>query len=121
MTILPVPPSRPWLSMRVRLVSVPGLSLPYQLQVSRTRYFIPVPSVACSRSSVGLGPPAPPPAAVRPAAVLALDPRGVPYSLELGLRHPAQHRRVELAFTVNAVSSLIAALVELHADEHFLL
>src|SRR4029453_7662205 len=37
MTILPVPPSVPALSMRARLVSVPGLSLPYQLRISRTR------------------------------------------------------------------------------------
>src|SRR5207244_2906063 len=41
MTILPVPPSAPALSMRARLVSVPGLSLPYQLRISRTRSVVP--------------------------------------------------------------------------------
>src|SRR5262245_44485307 len=37
MTSLPVPASRPWFSSLARLVSVPGLSLPYQLRISRTR------------------------------------------------------------------------------------
>src|SRR2546427_5668506 len=37
MTNRPVPPSFPWLSSRARFVSVPGLSLPYQLKISFTR------------------------------------------------------------------------------------
>src|SRR5262245_11315514 len=40
----PVPPRRPWFSMRARLVSVPGLSLAYQLSISRTRSFMIPPS-----------------------------------------------------------------------------
>src|SRR5687768_15950899 len=44
MTSLPVPASVPELSSRARLVSVPGLSLPYQLRISLTRSLIPLAS-----------------------------------------------------------------------------
>src|SRR5579883_86677 len=37
MTSLPVPARRPWFKSRARLVLVPGLSLSYQLRISRTR------------------------------------------------------------------------------------
>src|SRR5579884_3748628 len=37
MTSFPVPASRPVFNRRARLVRVPGLSLPYQLRISRTR------------------------------------------------------------------------------------
>src|SRR5688572_21542161 len=37
MTIFPVPPSVPWLSMRARLVTTPGLSEPYQDRICFTR------------------------------------------------------------------------------------
>ena len=47
MTKRPVPARRPWFSRRARLVSVPGLSLPYQPRISRTRSLLP----AVSRSS----------------------------------------------------------------------
>src|SRR5439155_1297090 len=36
-TNLPVPARRPWFIRRARLASVPGLSLPYPLRISRTR------------------------------------------------------------------------------------
>src|SRR5262249_4551469 len=49
-TMRPVPPRRPWFSMRARLVSVPGLSLPYQLSISRTRSFMLPPSLDRSES-----------------------------------------------------------------------
>src|SRR5262249_36763671 len=42
MTMRPVPPRRPWLSMRARLVRVPAFSLSYQERISLTRF-----SMAC--------------------------------------------------------------------------
>src|SRR5262245_47286645 len=36
MTMRPVPASRPWFSMRARLVRTPGFSLAYQLRISFT-------------------------------------------------------------------------------------
>src|SRR5262249_38540736 len=104
--------------MRATLVSVPGLSLPYQLRISRTRSFIPVPPCRDLCRVVGLAAPASSAPAIRAAAVLPLDPRGVSYPLELGLGYPAQQLRVELRLAMHTVSPLLAPLVEDHPDEH---
>src|SRR5262245_46062846 len=119
-TIRPVPPSRPWFSMRARLVSVPGLSLPYQLRISRTRSFMTVPPCRELGCLGRLAPSAATSTAVGPTAVLALDPGRVSHLLELRARHPAQERGVELGLAVHAMSSLLAALVQRQADEHLL-
>src|SRR5262249_48606818 len=91
----------------------------YQLRISRTRSFIPIPPYR--DLNVRSGASAASAAAVGSAAVLAFDPRGVAHALELRLGHPAEQVGVELGLAVHAVSSLLAVLVERHADEPLLL
>ena len=104
--------------MRARLVSVPGLSLPYQLRISRTRSFMAIPpfvrySVSCRvRSRPSRSRRCPQPA--------RLAPGGVAYLLQLAFRHPAQHGGVELCVTVHTASSRVAVRVENDPDEHLL-
>src|SRR4029077_241710 len=106
--------------MRARLVSVPGLSLPYQLRISRTRSFM-IPPYRDLGGRFPSWPPAPAATAIGTAVVLAFDPRGVAHAFELRLGHAAQHLGRDLGLAVRPVSSLLAALVERHADEHLLL
>src|SRR4029453_6159019 len=106
--------------MRARLVSVPGLSLPYQLRISRTRSFMTIPPCRELGCLGRLTASAATATEVGPTAVFAPDPGRVPHLLELRARHPAQERRVELGLAVHAMSSLLAALVHRQVDEHLL-
>src|SRR5207247_6509178 len=116
-TNLPVPARRPWFARRARLASVPGLSLPYPLRISRTR------SVMVERSPlrwVGSSPAAAvAAAAARPAAAAFLGPvQPVAERLEFRLAQPAHLGRVDLRVAVEAKAPRRAALVEVHVRQH---
>src|SRR5206468_13055319 len=111
MTNRPVPPRRPWFRRCARWVSVPGLSLAYQLRISRTR------SVMADSSSAPVG--AVPAAAARsvaPESILAHE--LVTEPVELVLLYPANLERVDLGVAMEAAPALRAALVEVDVGQH---
>src|SRR5262249_8252388 len=111
MTRRPVPPSRPWFRRDARRVSVPGLSLAYQLRISRTR------SVMRPSSSAPVGTvPAATPRSAAPESVLARQLVAEPVELVLG--HPADLERIDLRIAMEAASALGAALVEVDVGQH---
>src|SRR5262249_54523902 len=106
MTRRPVPPRRPWFRSRARLARVPGVSLPYQLRISRTRSFIaslpPRRSLVATSSHTTAGP-----AAAHGRIAL----HGVAERCELGLRHPADLVRIDLGVAVQASPPLRAVVL----------
>src|SRR5207247_4153714 len=113
----PLPARRPWFIRRARLASVPGLSLPYQLRISRTRSLMversPLRGVGSSPAAAVAA------AAARPAAAAFLGPvQPVAERLELHLAHPAHLGRVDLRVAVEAEAPRLAALVEVHVRQH---
>src|SRR3989442_346615 len=116
MTNRPLPARRPWLIRRARLASVPGLSLPYQLRISRTRSLIAELSSETSWSAPVAAVAA---AASRPAAAALLRPvQPVAERLELRLAHPADLGRVDLGVAMEAEPARLAARVHVHVGQH---
>src|ERR1041384_7086184 len=114
MTNRPVPPSRPWFMRRARLFFTPGLSLPYQLRISRTRSFIALPpwsvrSLAPAASLPAAG------SAAAPYHVIGLE--RISHRLELRAEDPAYLRRVDLGVAVQAVAALVAVGPDQHVGE----
>src|ERR1043165_1666963 len=117
MTKRPVPARRPWFMRRARLGNVPGLSLSYQLNISRTRSFI-VQSLRLggglllSVAAVAFA------TAGAAAATLFFAMESVAEGLELGLDDPADLSWVELRVAVETETALVAALVEMDVRQH---
>src|SRR5438094_9157323 len=102
---------------RARLASVPGLSLPYQLRISRTRSLMVASSPLRWIGSLPVAAVAA--AAARPAAAALLRPvQPVAERLERRLVHPAHLGRVDLGVAVEAETPRLAALVEVHVGQH---
>src|SRR5437867_201294 len=102
---------------RARLASVPGLSLPYQLRISRTRsVMVDGSPLTWIGSSPVLAVAA---AAARPAAAALFRPvQPVAERLERRLTHPAHLGRVDLRVAVEAEPPRLAAVVEVHVGQH---
>src|SRR5207247_7584054 len=97
--------------------SVPGLSLPYQLRISRTRSLMVDSSPLTWIGSLPVAAVAA--AAARPAAAALLRPvQPVAERLERRLVHPAHLGRVDLGVAVEAETPRLAALVEVHVGQH---
>src|SRR5262245_43308085 len=136
MTNRPVPPSRPVLSSRARAVRLPGLSLEYQLRISRTRSVMTLsPSENRRRTALGAWAyhaenrtasaprtgaspaSAAPPATIGPPTMLPLAPHGIPHGIERRLVHPAQLGGIELRIAVDAAVT-VTLRIERDVGEH---
>src|SRR5262245_7040364 len=116
MTKRPVPASRPLFMRRHRFASVPGLSLPYQPRISRTRSFIAEGLLSSYRRRRGpIGAVAA--AAARPATALAVRRDAVPKNLERRLVDPPDGARVDLRVAMEAEAARLAARVEMHVRQ----
>src|SRR6185503_13386808 len=127
MTRRPVPPRRPVFNNRARLVRVPGLSLEYQLRISRTRsvmvrhspwkmvggwgYHGKIPTASATRMA-RISPKAAAPATIGPAAMLPFGPYGITDGVELRLRDPSQLERIDLGIAMDAAVALGSRVVE---------
>src|SRR5438093_9880887 len=113
MTRRPVPPRRPWLNRRARLVRVPGLSLAYQPRISRTRSFMfDAPPLRRSRAAAAAH------AAARPAAPPAFAAYAVPEIVERRLLDPADLFRIHFRVAVQAEPMQLPPLVDVQMQQH---